>query len=277
MNEVINIGKVEKIKEIKNKHVPSKIYPDTLFTFCPKLEYLESPIRSKMISPWYCEENITYLGIPNIKKIEFPMKCFCDINMHQIEEHLSWYGYYGLALTKEWGIKNKIQPIQYINPNSHLKDDYKIAFSKALKIDKKCQSKNELLMKNYLLHQLMYFKPIYGYIKNRNTNKRLRKCFTDECEWRYVPNVSSIGYRQIYYDKEIINAGGLNKLSLSMCENPEVSLKFDYEDLKYIIVNTKKDFEKFSTFINSLKEIEIEEKEILFSKILIWELSGGDF
>lgn len=276
MSEKIDIGEAA-IKKSKNKHVPSKIYPDTLFTFCSKLEYLESPIKSKMISPWYCEEDIRYLKIPKIKKIAFPMKCFCDINMHQIEEHLSWYGYYGLALTKEWGIKNNIQPIQYINPNSYLRDDYKVAFSKALRIDKKTQSKNEFIMKNYLLHQLMYLKPISGYIRNRNTGRRTQKCFTDECEWRYVPNVSSIEYRQIYYDKEIINAGGLNSLSLSMSENPKVSLKFDYEDLKYIIVNTKEDFKTLSKFINSLKEIGIEEKEILFSKVLIWELSGGDF
>ena len=29
------------------------------------------------------------------------MKCFCDINMHKLDEHLSWYGYYGIGLTKE--------------------------------------------------------------------------------------------------------------------------------------------------------------------------------
>lgn len=276
METLLDIGKVEKTKEEDNDHVSSKIYPDTLFTFCPKLEYLESPIKSKMISPWYCEEDIKYLEIPNLKKIEFPMKCFCDINMHQIEGHLSWYGYYGLALTKEWGIRNNIQPVQYINQNSHLRDDYREAFSKAIEIDKRVQNENEITMKDYLLHQLMYLKPIYGDFRNRNTNEVIKKCFTDECEWRYVPNVSSIGYRQIYYDEKIINVGGLNDLSLSMLENPEVSLKFDYEDLKYIIVNTREDFKKLSKFINSL-EIGIEEKEILFSKIIIWELAGGDF
>lgn len=273
MKEIVDIGEINKIKTI---HVPSKIYPDTLFTFCSKLEYLESPIRSKMISPWYCEEDISYLEIPNIKKIKFPMKCFCDINMHQIEEHLSWYGYYGLALTKEWGIRNKIQPIQYINPNSYLKDDYKVAFSKALEINRKNQTENEILMKNYLLHQLMYVKPISGHMRNRITNEITKKCFTDECEWRYVPNVSSIGYRQIYYDEKIINAGGLDKISLSLLGNSKVALKFDYNDLKYIIINTKEDFKELTDIINSLK-IDIEEKEILFSKIIIWELSGGDF
>lgn len=276
MEEIIDIGKVKKVNKKKNIHVPSKIYPDTLFTFCSKLEYIESPIKTKMISPRYCEEDVKYLKIPNIKRIEFPMKCFCDINMHQIEEHLSWYGYYGLALTKEWGIRNNIQSVQYINENSKLKEDFKTAFSKALKIDKNSQTKNEEIMKDYLLHQLMYFKPIYGKMKNRNTGKKVEKCFTDECEWRFVPNVSSIGYRQVYYDEKIINDGRLDKISLSLLENPEISLKFDYEDLKYIIINTKDDFGKLSNFINSLN-IDIKEKENLFSKIIIWELSGGDF
>lgn len=276
MEEIIDIGKVKKVNKKKNMHVPSKIYPDTLFTFCSKLEYIESPIKTKMISPRYCEEDIKYLKIPNIKRIEFPMKCFCDINMHQIEEHLSWYGYYGLALTKEWGIRNNIQSVQYINENSKLKDDFKTAFSKALKIDKDSQTKNEEIMKDYLLHQLMYFKPIYGKMRNRNTGKKVKKCFTDECEWRFVPNVSSIGYRQVYYDEKIINDGRLDKISLSLFENPEISLKFDYEDLKYIIINTKDDFGRLSNFINSLN-IDIKEKENLFSKIIIWELSGGDF
>lgn len=276
MEEIIDIGKVKKVNKKKNMHVPSKIYPDTLFTFCSKLEYIESPIKTKMISPRYCEEDIKYLKIPNIKRIEFPMKCFCDINMHQIEEHLSWYGYYGLALTKEWGIRNNIQSVQYINENSKLKDDFKTAFSKALKIDKDSQTKNEEIMKDYLLHQLMYFKPIYGKMRNRNTGKKVKKCFTDECEWRFVPNVSSIGYRQVYYDEKIINDGRLDKISLSLFENPEISLKFDYEDLKYIIINTKDDFGRLSNFINSLN-IDIKEKGNLFSKIIIWELSGGDF
>lgn len=276
MKEILNIEDVEKINKKKNMHVPSKIHPDTLFTFCTKLEYLESPIRSQMISPRYCEENISYLDIPKIKKIAFPMKCFCDINMHKLEDHLSWYGYYGLALTKEWGMKNGIQPIQYINPNSNLKQDYKIAFSKALKIDKKGQTKSEFLMKNYLLHQLMYLKPDSGKIKNRNTGKKEEKSFTDECEWRYVPDVSSIGYKQIYYNEKILNAGILNDISLSMLENPKISLKFELDDLKYIIIRTKEDFKKIAEFISNMN-IKKEQENQWLSKIIIWELSGGDF
>lgn len=278
LEELVNvkISSVNNITKKKDIHIPSKIHPDTLFTFCSKLEYLESPIKSKMISAWYCEEDIRYLQIPNLKKIAFPMKCFCDINMHKLEEHLMWYGYYGLALTKEWGMKNGIQPILYINPESNIKKDYKIAFSNALKINKNFQTKAESFMKNYLLHQLMYFKPASGMMKNRNTGRRIKKCFTDECEWRYVPDVSKLGYKQIYYNEKIINAGILNDISLSMIENPKISLKFDYEDLKYIIVKTKEDFNRIAKFINQM-HIEKEQEAQLLSKIIIWELSGGDF
>ena len=61
-----------------------------------------------------------------------------------------------------------------------------------------------------------------------------------------------------------------------MEENPDISLKFEFDDLKYIMVKTKEDFEQISKFINKM-DIEIEEKELLLSKTLIWELSGGDF
>ena len=38
--------------------------------------------------------------------------------LNKLEKHMNTYGEYGIALTKEWGLTNKIQPIQYINENS---------------------------------------------------------------------------------------------------------------------------------------------------------------
>lgn len=276
MERKLDLENIKNIKRKKDIHIPSKIQADTLFTFCTKWEYLKSPLKSKMISPRYCKEDIEYLNILQLRQIAFPMKCFCDINMHKLGEHLYWYGCYGIGLTKEWGMKNGVQPIQYINPSSSLKNDFKTAFSDALEIKKDSQTKNEIQMKNYLLHQLMYFKPYSGEMENRNTGKKETKCFTDECEWRYVPDVSKIGYKQIYYNENILNAGILNELSISMEENPDISLKFELDDLKYIIIKTKEDFEQIFKFINEM-DIEIEEKELLLSKTLIWELSGGDF
>ena len=127
--QFVSLGKAKRTREKRNKHIPSKIQADTLFTFMTDYEYLLSVLRSQLISPRYCEEDIKYLKIKGIKRSAYPMKCFCDINMHRLEEHLSWYGYYGVAFTKEWGMRNGIQPIQYINPNSALCKDFSQAFS----------------------------------------------------------------------------------------------------------------------------------------------------
>lgn len=271
----LNLGKVE-TKTKKYNHTPSKIQADTLFTFTTHLEHLISVIELSMISPRYCEEDIRYLKIRKLKKIAFPMKCFCDINLHRLGEHLSWYGYYGLAFSKEWGMNNGIQPVQYINTQSALCKDFSEVFSKALKLDTKNESEVQHSMKNFLLHEMMYYKPYEGKIKNRNTNSARKKCFTDECEWRFIPDVTVSGFQQAYYDENILNAGTLNSLSNAMIGIKDISLQFKYSDIKYIIVKNYDDFKELVSRIELLK-IEKMEKYELVSKIIVWDISKEDF
>lgn len=272
--QVITLNK-PKVREAKpQSHTPSTIQADTLFTFTPKLEFLIPYIKTKMISPRYCVEDISYLKIPKLKKIAFPMKCFCDINMHRLDVHLGWYGYYGLAFSKEWGMSRGIQPIQYINPTSELRQDFTKAFSAALSAPISRRGAAIEKMKNFLLHEMMYYKPYDGKMENRNTGKSQMKCFTDECEWRYVPNVTIAGFEQAFHEKRMINAGVLEEISNSMAGLPEISLQFDYDDLKYIIVKTRADFEKLVQEISDLDDAIQHE---LISKIIIWDISGRDF
>ena len=227
--QIIKLNK-PKVREAKpQNHTPSTIQADTLFTFTPKLEFLVPYIKTRMISPRYCVEDISYLKIPKLKKIAFPMKCFCDINMHRLDVHLGWYGYYGLAFSKEWGMSRGIQPIQYINPTSELRQDFTKAFSAALSAPVSRKGSPIEKMKNFLLHEMMYYKPYDGKMENRNTGKTETKCFTDECEWRYVPDVTVAGFEQAFHEKRMINAGVLEGISNSMAGIPEISLRFDYE------------------------------------------------
>lgn len=272
----VSLGKATSTNTKVKQHVPSTIQADTLFTFTSHVDYLITTIRNGMISPRYCAEDLSYLKITGIKKLAFPMNCFCDINMHKLEDHLSWYGYYGLAFSKEWGMNRKIQPIQYINPDSELRKDFAAAFSAALKADPSKQSAAQRKMKNFLLHQLMYYKPYSGMFENRNTKKRSHKCFTDECEWRHIPDVSVAGFQQVYYDQNIINAGGLIDMSNAMSGVPEISLKFEYSDVKYIIVKDNSDFVKLTSAITVLGLDDGAEHELI-SKILVWDNSRGDF
>lgn len=61
-----------------------------------------------------------------------------------------------------------------------------------------------------------------------------------------------------------------------MNNNPNISLKFAYSDLKYIIVKNEEDFGKITEDIVSWK-LETNIEHILISKIIIWDQSKGDF
>ena len=272
--QIITLNK-PKVREAKpQNHTPSTIQADTLFTFTPKLEFLIPYIKTRMVSPRYCVEDISYLKLPKLKKIAFPMKCFCDINMHRLDVHLGWYGYYGLAFSKEWGMNRGIQPIQYINPTSELRQDFTKAFTAALSAPVSRKGSATEKMKNFLLHEMMYYKPYDGKMENRNTGKTETKCFTDECEWRYVPDVTVAGFEQAFHEKRMINAGVLEGISNSMAGIPEISLQFDYDDLKYIIVKTRADFEKL---VQEISDLDDSVQHELIAKIIVWDVSGRDF
>ena len=228
-----------------------------------------------MLSPRFCVEDISYLEITDIKKIAYPMKCFCDINLHRLDVHLKWYGHYGLAFTKEWGMKNKIQPIQYINPDSELRKDFTTEFNAALSTEDDDAS-SQTKMKNFLLHQMMYYKPYEGEMKNRLTKLNERNCYTDECEWRFIPDVTVAGFEQAYYDQDIFNAGIIGEINNTLNGLSDVSLKFSYDDIKYIIVKDNSDFKNLSETIVSL-EVREQTKYELISKIIVWNNSKGDF
>ncbi|HJC48748.1 MAG TPA: hypothetical protein IAA04_11940 [Candidatus Lachnoclostridium pullistercoris] len=245
---------------------------DTLFSFVKEIRFLEQIIKNKKISARYCKENIEYLGL-GIKEIAFPMKCFCDINMHRLGEHLWWYGYYGIAFSKKWGMAHGIQPLQYINVKSDLCKDFGMAFQCALKSN----DKEHEALRDYLALQLMYLKPYSGIFKNRNTGEEKIKCFTDECEWRFVAKVSALGMDEIITNPARMSDGALTLMSNSLDGKNESSICFEYEDIKYIILEDMPAYHTFLSFINDSEEIEDIHKQRLISKILVWSEAKGDF
>ena len=262
-------------KEEKDKYIAPKLNANTLFSFSRKLEYIIDYLKKKTLPARYVVEDISYLKIPNFDKIAFPMKCFCDINFHQLEEHLNWYGSYGIAFSKQWGMEQGIQPLQYINVNSCLRKDFSEAFMCAKKIDPDNQSNEVTALKGFLIHQLMFYKPYSGKNKNANGEEK-EKCFTDECEWRFVPDVSQLEFSQIIYDKSIMGDDTLNILSNALGISPEASLRFEYDDIKYIIIKTQDDFKEFIKELNKIIPSNDDRMNIV-SKIIIWEKSEGDF
>lgn len=237
---------------------------NTLFHFEKKSEYLFSIIEKMAIVPRYCVEDIDYLDI-GIEEIAYPMLCFCDINLHKIQEHMNFYDQYGIAFSKQWGISRGIQPIQYVNPNSILRHDFTEAFQASM------DAPEESAAQNYLQSHMYYLKPIQGTMQR--DGKSVLKNFTDECEWRFIPNVSKENLPQAITQAEIFSRSRLNE-TIAICEN--CWLKFNAEDIKYIILQTHDEFEKVVAMIAE-KALSSKVKSWLMSKILVWPEVKGDF
>lgn len=173
-------------------------------------------------------------------------------------------------------IQAGIQPIQYINPDSKLRKDFSFAFNQILNDDSSVSSNLSDTMKNFILHEFMYYKPYEGKMKNRMSNKIEKKCFTDECEWRYIPDLSDTDFQQIYYDPNIMHAGIMSDISNSLTKLSGISLNFNYSDIKYIIIKTTDDFIKLVSVIDELN-IDSNVRNELISKIIIWDKSKEDF
>ena len=56
----------------------------------------------------------------------------------------------------------------------------------------------------------------------------------------------------------------------------EISLPFEYSDIKHVIVKSKADFEKLAQEVLTLGLSEMECYELI-SKIIVWENSRRDF
>lgn len=267
---------LDSVRVKKESFVTSKLQANALFNFTDDLRWLIKSIKQKMLSPRYCIEDIKYLKIKGLKKIALPMKCFCDINIHRLKEHLEFYGFYGIAFAKKWAMKQKIQPVQYVNPESDLCKDFKHVMYSSIKNKNQKSCKLEKDLKNYMLLHLMYLKPYSCKVNRRTDEKLIDKCLTDECEWRFVPDVTKLECPQVIYDEAILN-GNLIDFSNALDGVSEVSLNFEYSDIKYILVRSHNDLKALTKEILALNNIEDMERYELISKIIIWDNAKEDF
>ena len=107
----------------------SVLSANTLFHFTKKeaiLGILNSGFRAS-----FCLEFDESEGHP-IEAKYITMVCFCDLPISMLDNHINgykWvfkgkehefkgYGRFGLGMTKEWGIKNMLNPVTYVNPSS---------------------------------------------------------------------------------------------------------------------------------------------------------------
>lgn len=258
--------KVENLKTRYTGNMKTYQSANAIFNFMRELKFLQIMLEEKKITPRYNFEYIDYLDIA-FKKIAFPMTCFCDISLHKIEPHTARYGTYGIAFNKKWGTDRDIQPIQYVNINSSLVEDFSKAYNDAEKID---ISENIYIeqLQNYMLTHLLYMKPLSGYMDI--FNKEEYKSFQDECEWRYIPNFSKFDTELDIIYTEKTTDKQLEMYNSALRTVDDCKLNFSYEDVKYLVVPTTGERLKLIEFITSLKNVKDENvKYELISKIMV--------
>jgi hypothetical protein len=101
--------------------MPERLSANSLFHFTNNLENLLSILRNE----FWPSYNLERLFNGQLE-IGVPMVCFCDIPLSQVKNHSKYYGEYAIGMKKNWGTKNKINPVFYLcentAPSNHLQN-----------------------------------------------------------------------------------------------------------------------------------------------------------
>lgn len=253
----------------------SNISSNALFHFTSSAEYLIG-ILTNNFTPRYCYEEVP-LNDEYDKgtiKASIPMVCFCDISLSQISNHIKTYGSYGIGMSKEWGIKNKLNPLIYVNEKSKLADSFSgLTEDLMAKLDDKADSW-KLSLKFITI--LEFLKPYSGDFRRKDKLYKNFK-FYDEREWRYIPNFTEHQDISPFLNAEesedqIIIAKENNKLK-------KATLNFTPHDIKYIFVKNENEIHSMIEALREIKAPRFDNKtiDILISKILTTKQLGEDF
>lgn len=166
-----------------------KISSPYLYHFTRTIDAIIGILSDKKFKPSICKERYPYIKKEFIRDI--PMVCFCDIPQNARKKHKERYGYYAIAMSKEWARNKKISPVIYLRNQSYLTESIKSIFN------------NPLITSDVKNQLLNYCKPTLGfeYVKKCDAWSSNRVRFYDEREWRFAPVKTS---ELFFEDKDII-------------------------------------------------------------------------
>ncbi|MGJ0625499.1 abortive infection system antitoxin AbiGi family protein [Xenorhabdus bovienii] len=199
--------------------------------FTNKFEKLFSIISSNSFSLHYCGEYFGDKAGKIVSRAAHPMVSFSDYNHNELQSKPITYGGYGIALCKEWAVKNGLSPVNYIDKNSPVAQGL-IALLRSRQLG--------TLPKHLRLPviQLKCFtKHVYGYNSYFGDDNFDFKC---ENEWRFVPTIKQIGGNRIS-----VNFSKYKKQKSVYDKRIEsYSLKFSSDNIKYIYVQSESEREQ---------------------------------
>lgn len=155
---------MQNMKNNQDNKIKDVIYDEpmqsanALFKFMREYDFLQDIIEKMRFTPRYNDEDISFLNI-EYKFFSIPIVCFCDVPLNKLEKHIARYGGYGIAMTKEWGKRKKLQKIIYLTQESLLNNSIVNSYKKRLteNIDNNSDINGDLLINIF-----KYIKPING-------------------------------------------------------------------------------------------------------------------
>jgi hypothetical protein len=107
-----------------------QVTSDTLFHFTTSLNNLKGILKKKF-QVTYCQEK--YQLDYETHESFYPMVSFCDIPLSLTKDQIKSYGSYAIGMTKEWGIKNNLNPVVYVEKQSLLAKDIQATLDNSIK------------------------------------------------------------------------------------------------------------------------------------------------
>jgi hypothetical protein len=180
----------------------------------------------------YCNEHMkTKAGEVNAA---FPMVSFSDIPLSELGYHIDSYGSYGIGLKKSWAKAKGLNPVLYVDEDSSLgftiRNDFKALYDKLVK------GEIESEMYETCVQIMSYCKNYEGTLKTKKI-KRENYRFSDEREWRYVPNKDSLGKAGSHISSSMYNTEEKKKQVNGKLS--DLRLTFDPDDINYLFVENE--------------------------------------
>jgi hypothetical protein len=216
---------------------------NTLIHFTENKENLMG-ILSDNFKLFYCKETIILDEKENTFLV--PMVSFCDIPLSEVKDHISKYGNYGIGLTKDWGKRNGLNPVLYVAQKSMVSKNIRKVINHHAKnitgID--LNEANEEIKS--ALDIIRYMKNYEGTLKRENELRENYR-FSDEREWRFVPDFSP-DYEMLIPMKDSQLKRDNANFSIS-----NIRLEFEPNDIRYIIINEDSEIPEFIRHLRDSK------------------------
>jgi len=206
---------------------------ENLFHFTRSVESLFGILQNGFY-PRFCLEDHSWFGMSAIAAA-YPMVCFCDIPISRIKDHTDFYGSYGVGMSKEWALKNGLEPVIYSSGSGPLVEVSHYLYQSSIKSKREGFDTGKF---GLFVKIARFIKPISG--KMLVGEDYLHKEFYQESEWRYAPS------------DEVLFPEAFDSDRNEKDKEQEANvLQISPQDIKYIFVPMDEDIPKVVDFINT--------------------------